>query len=103
MRRIEITEKASKVLDRLMVEFRKRKIPKQEWHKIFSEAITAHGQEFWDTQTEKYTPHSYLIEMAILNPKMQKEIQEFIRSKLKSGNELNEDQGTSQSHPPHSP
>ena len=86
MQRIQLTDKATKITEKLVAEFRKRKIPQQDWPKIFSEAILNTPQEFWNAQIEKFTPDSYFLSQAIQDPKMQKEFLEFIRSKKTSGN-----------------
>lgn len=81
MQRIQLTDKATKVTEKLVAEFRKRKIPQQDWTKIFSEAILNTSQDFWNEQTEKYTPDSYILSQAFQDPKLQREFLEFIKSK----------------------
>lgn len=84
MKRIELTDKGSKLIEKLVTEFKKRKIPNQDWPKIFSEALLTTSQEFWNEQTEKYTPDSYLMTQAFQDPKMQKEFLEFVKSRKSS-------------------
>lgn len=84
MQRIQLTDKATKVTEKLVTEFKKRKIPQQDWPKIFSEAIIATNQDFWTVQIEKFTPDSYFLDQALQDPKMQKEFLEFVKSR-KSG------------------
>lgn len=93
MQRIQLTDKATKITEKLVTEFKKRKIPQQEWPKIFSEAIIATSQDFWSTQIEKYTPDSYFMDQALQDPKMQKEFLEFVKSRKLNGDSLNAKNG----------
>ena len=81
MKRIELTDKASKLIEKQVLEFKKRKIPNQDWIKIFSEALLSVPQEFWAQQTELHTPDSYFVEQAMQDPRIQKEFIEFVRGK----------------------
>ena len=87
MKRIELTDKASKLIEKQVLEFKKRKIPNQDWIKIFSEALLSVPQEFWTQQTELHTPDSYFVEQAMQDPRMQKEFIEFMKSKRKDEGE----------------
>jgi len=84
MQKIQITDRATKVIEKLIMEFKKRKIPQQEWPKVFSEAIVATSQEFWTEQIERLTPDSYFISQALQDPKMQKEFLEFMKTRANS-------------------
>ncbi|MGZ3769355.1 MAG: hypothetical protein ACXVCP_08505 [Bdellovibrio sp.] len=86
MQRIQLTDRATKVTEKLVAEFKKRKIPQQDWPKIFSEAIIATSQDFWNAQIEKLTPDSYFLDQALQDPKMQKEFLEFVKSKKVGSN-----------------
>lgn len=90
MQRIQLTDKATKVTEKLVIEFRKRKISQQDWPKIFSEAIIATTQDFWALQIEKFTPDSYYLDQALQDPKMQKEFLDFVKSKKASSNKSEE-------------
>ena len=81
MKRIEITEKAAKLIERLQAEFRKRKIPQQEFAKLISEALLGINQKTWDEQIENLTPDSYLLESALQDIRIQKSVLEFLKNR----------------------
>jgi hypothetical protein len=79
--KVAINQKAEKFIQKMQSEFAERKIPKENWIEIFSEIILSQPQTFWKEQIEKHTPEKYFLEKALKDPKLSKEITEFLRLK----------------------
>jgi tRNA A22 N-methylase len=82
--RLTLNQKAEKLVQKLQNENAKRKISKENWAEIFSEALLNQPQVFWKEQIEKHTPEQFLVENALKDPKLTKEISEFLRAKYQS-------------------
>lgn len=80
--RITINEKASRALEKIKVGCTERKISLDAWTTIVSEALLSVPQSVWQEQIESHTPTSYLMEKALKDPKLSKQITEFLREKM---------------------
>ncbi len=79
--KMPVNEKAEKVLMRVKGQLDQRKAPKDALMSVVSNAILKMPKSFWDEQIQEQTPVEFLLSEAISDPKLSKEIAEFLRSR----------------------
>ena len=79
--RISINEKGAKVFEKIKKDCEERKIPKESLLAIISEALANVPTDFWKSEIEKHTPSNFFLEQAMRDPKVAKQVVDFLRGK----------------------
>ena len=89
--RLILNKKAAEKIEKLRQEYNGRGLKAEAWMQIVSEAICTVSTSTWGPIIDKNTPQEVFIMDAIKDPKLQKELADFVRAKMKKSAPINED------------
>ena len=89
--RLILNEKAAGKIEKLRQEYNGRGLKAEAWMQIVSEAICTVSASTWGPIIDKNTPQEVFIMDAMKDPKLQKELADFVRAKMKKSAPINED------------
>ncbi len=89
--RLVLNEKAANKIEKLRQEYTTRGLKSEVWMQIVSDAICATPASTWKSLIDKNTPQEVFIMDAMKDPKMQKELADFVRAKMQKSAPISEE------------